>query len=103
MSTESSEDPRVKAFCSSRHPEPFHAFAYSNDIWKADPFDVESIHADVRDRFERIVNRVPEPTGLSSGRMLLLLGDSGSGKTHLMRAFRNRSMHVTAAIAATCR
>ncbi len=89
MSTELSEDPRVKAFCSSRHPEPFHAFAYSNDIWKADPFDVESIHADARDRFERIVNRVLEPTGLSSGRILLLLGDSGSGKTHLMRAFRN--------------
>ena len=40
--------------------------------------------------FERMVNRVLEPSGLASGRILLLLGESGSGKTHLMRAFRNQ-------------
>ena len=41
-------------------------------------------------RLERIVNQVCEPSGLPIGRILLLLGDSGSGKTHLMRAFRNQ-------------
>ena len=78
------------AFCSGRLEGLFHAFAYSNDVWKADPFDVESIHAAARNWFDRTVNRVQEASGLSSGRILLLLGESGSGKTHLMRAFRNR-------------
>jgi energy-coupling factor transporter ATP-binding protein EcfA2 len=84
------DDPRVAAFCSPRHPELFHAFAYSTDIWKRDPFDVESIHQNARDKFQRIVGRVLEPSGLATGRILLLLGESGCGKTHLMRAFRNQ-------------
>jgi energy-coupling factor transporter ATP-binding protein EcfA2 len=83
-------DARVAAFCSPRYPELFHAFAYANDIWKHDPFDVESIHLIARQKFQRIVGRVLEPSGLSSGRILLLLGESGCGKTHLMRAFRNQ-------------
>ena len=83
-------DRRVAAFCSPRFPELFHAFAYANDIWKHDPFDVESIHRDAREKFQRIVGRVLEPSGLAAGRILLLLGESGCGKTHLMRAFRNQ-------------
>jgi hypothetical protein len=82
-------DPRIVAFCSARHPELFHAFAYATDIWKPDPFDVKSIHHGAREKFERIVDRVREPSGLPRGRILLLLGESGSGKTHIMRAFRN--------------
>jgi AAA ATPase domain len=85
-----SGDRRVAAFCSARHPELFHAFAYATDIWKPDPFDVESIHRSAREKFERIVDRVREPSGLARGRILLLLGESGSGKTHIMRAFRNQ-------------
>jgi len=83
-------DRRVAAFCSPRFPELFHAFAYANDIWKPDAFDVESIHRDAREKFQRIVSRVLEPSGLAAGRILLLLGESGCGKTHLMRAFRNQ-------------
>ena len=83
-------DHRVAAFCSTRYPELFHAVAYANDIWKHDPFDVESIHRNAREKFRRIVERVLEPSGLASGRILLLLGESGCGKTHLMRAFRNQ-------------
>jgi chloramphenicol 3-O-phosphotransferase len=89
-SLSTADDPRVAAFCSQRHPELFHAFAYSTDIWKHDPFDVESIHQNARDKFQRIVGRVLEPSGLATGRILLLLGESGCGKTHLMRAFRNQ-------------
>ena len=84
------DDPRVAAFCSSLHPGLFHAVAYGTDIWRQDPFDVESIHGSVRKTFAHLVNRVCEPTALPSGRIMLLLGDSGSGKTHLMRAFRNQ-------------
>jgi AAA ATPase domain len=83
-------DTRVAAFCSSRYPGLFHAFAYANDIWKPDPFDVESIHRNAREQFQRIIGHVLEPSGLGNGRILLLLGESGSGKTHLMRAFRNQ-------------
>ncbi len=64
--------------------------AYANEIWKRDPFDVESIHPGARETFQRIVGRVREASGLPTGRILLLLGESGCGKTHLMRAFRNQ-------------
>src|SRR5271166_1994393 len=84
------DDPRVTAFCSSLHPGLFHAVAYGTDIWRQDPFDVESIHGSVRKAFAHLVNRVCEPATLPTGRIMLLLGDSGSGKTHLMRAFRNQ-------------
>ncbi len=90
LNTSHHEDPRVAAFCSSVHPGLFHAVAYGTDIWKQDPFDVKSIHGSVREAFAHLVNRVCEPTALPSGRIMLLLGDSGSGKTHLMRAFRNQ-------------
>ena len=84
-------DPRVAAFCSPERPEVFHAVAYRNDVWKEDPFDVETIHEEARATFERLVNRAAQPRGAkgSAGRILLLLGEAGSGKTHLLRAFRN--------------
>ncbi|MEO6808794.1 MAG: AAA family ATPase, partial [Isosphaeraceae bacterium] len=86
---DSMADPRIAAFCSHDQQEVFHAVANPPDIWKPDPFDVESIHADARVTFERLVNRASNRVGPSSGRILLLQGEAGSGKTHLMRAFRN--------------
>ena len=59
-----SADPRVVAFCSAERPEVFHAIAYRNDIWKDDPFDVETIHEEARAAFERLVNRAAQPRGL---------------------------------------
>jgi hypothetical protein len=82
-------DPRVVAFCSPAHPEVFHAIAYRNDIWKDDPFDVATIHEEARATFERLVNRAARPSGAATGRILLLEGEAGCGKTHLLRAFRN--------------
>ncbi len=85
----SSDDPRASAFCDAGGPEIFHAIAYRNEIWQADPFDVATIHAEARDVFRGLVARagmIPRP---NSGRILLLMGESGSGKTHLMRVFRN--------------
>src|SRR6516165_2608359 len=83
-------DSRIAIFCSPQHSELFHAFAYAADIWKPDPFDVESIHPIAREKFTRIVDRVREASGRPGGRILLLLGESGCGKTHLMRVFRNQ-------------
>ena len=82
-------DPRVAAFCAPARPEVFHAIAYRNDIWKEDPFDVELIHEEARATFERLVNRAAQPSRAATGRILLLEGEAGSGKTHLLRAFRN--------------
>lgn len=86
-------EPRVVAFCSPSHPEIFHAFEHRSDIWKPDPFDVESIHGEARSLYQRLVNLATAPSGSSTGRILLLQGEAGSGKTHLMRAFRYWTHH----------
>lgn len=83
------DDPRVRAFCSSAAPDLFHSITHHHDIWMPDPYDVEAIHAEARSLFQRLVSRATTPPGLPAGRILLLRGESGSGKTHLMRAFRN--------------
>jgi len=81
-------DARARSFCSPEGPEVFYPVAHTGDVWRPDPFDVESIHAEAREVFRGLVARAgttPRPT---SGRILLIKGESGSGKTHLMRAFR---------------
>lgn len=83
------DDPRLRAFCSPAVPDLFHAVAHHHEIWKHDPYDVPSIHAEARTVFQRLLNQATLPPGLPAGRVLLLRGESGSGKTHLMRAFRN--------------
>lgn len=81
--------PAERAFCSPDGPEVFHPVAHRQEIWKEDPLDVESIHGEARETFERLLDRAHATDGRGSGRILLLLGESGSGKTHLMRAFRS--------------
>lgn len=83
-------DPRLAAFLSPAAPEIFHSVQHRHEIWRADPFDVNDVHADARDIFSRLLSRATTPPGLPSGRILLLLGESGSGKTHLLRVFRNQ-------------
>jgi len=89
--TSTPRDARLAVFCSNISPEVFHSVATPTEIWRADPFDVETIHLPSREAFERLLHRgarVPAPPG---GAVLVLLGDAGSGKTHLMRAFRTRA------------
>lgn len=83
-------DPRLAAFLSPAAPEIFHSVQHRHEIWRADPFDVDLVHAEARDIFGRMLTRATTPPGLPSGRILLLLGESGSGKTHLLRVFRNQ-------------
>ncbi|WNG53384.1 AAA family ATPase [Archangium gephyra] len=85
----SPSDLRLSAFLSDR-TEVFHSIQHRHEIWRPDPFDVERVHQDARASFERLLTRATTPPGLSSGRILLLLGESGCGKTHLVRAFRAR-------------
>lgn len=82
-------DSRVRVFCAPEGREVFHSICHAKEICTADPFDVRSIHAEAREVFETMLARATTPPGTASGRTLLLLGESGSGKTHLMRAFRS--------------
>lgn len=86
-----STDPRLQTFCSHQGLDVFHSITHQNQIWKPDPYDVESIHEAGRAAYERLLHRIAGRTASDSGRILLLLGESGAGKTHLMRAFRNQT------------
>src|SRR6185295_9069867 len=72
-----------------------HSITWEDDLWRADPVDVEAIHAPARRKFAELLDAV---TGgrASSGqaRILLFHGQSGAGKTHLIRALRT-STHRT--------
>ncbi|HSK02992.1 MAG TPA: ATP-binding protein, partial [Kofleriaceae bacterium] len=84
------EDPRALAFCRSDGPEVFSSIAHGAHVHEPDPFDIEAIHAAARDVFSRRVDRAttPEHARRGDGCTLLVLGDSGAGKTHLLRALR---------------
>ena len=84
-------DRRMAAFLALDCPEVFHSVATPTAIWKADPYDVETIHAEARAAFEHLLNRAGRTPPPPSGSVLVLLGEAGSGKTHLMRAFRARA------------
>jgi energy-coupling factor transporter ATP-binding protein EcfA2 len=86
------QDPRTVAFCRPDGPEVFSSVAHGSQIHERDPFDVESIHGEAREVFHRLLVRAttPEQHQHGHGRTLLVLGDSGSGKTHLMRALRHQ-------------
>jgi AAA ATPase domain/Helicase HerA, central domain len=83
--------PRMAAFLAPASPEVFHSIATPNTIWKADPYDVETIHAEARAAFEHLLYRAGRTPPPPAGAVLVLLGEAGSGKTHLMRAFRTRA------------
>ncbi len=81
-------DPRLDIFLNDTR-EVFSSVEQGQHIWQADPFDVEALNAPARRAFKRLLDRATSDTPPDSGKLLLLLGDSGSGKTHLVRAFRN--------------
>src|SRR3990172_439040 len=64
-----------------------HSISWEDDLWRADPVDVEAIHAHARRRFGELLGAVSE-TSSGQARILLFHGQSGAGKTHLIRALR---------------
>jgi DNA helicase HerA-like ATPase len=81
----------MAAFLAPTCPEIFHSVATPTAIWQADPYDVETIHGEARAAFERLLHRGGRTPRPPSGAVLVLQGEAGSGKTHLMRAFRTRA------------
>ncbi len=69
----------------------FSGVQQTSQLWQPDPFDVETLNAPARHAFERLLERAVATPPPDSGKMLLVRGDSGSGKTHLLRTFRNRA------------
>lgn len=81
-------DQRAIAFL--RPTRVFSAVQQASSIYSPDPFDVETIHLEARHVFEGLIRRATSEQHTDRGRMLLILGDSGAGKTHLLRSFRRR-------------
>jgi len=66
-----------------------HSITWEDDIWRADPVDVEAVHAKARAKFFDLLSAVTSSQGSASqARILLFHGQSGAGKTHLIRALR---------------
>jgi GTPase SAR1 family protein len=66
-----------------------HSITWEDDIWRADPVDVEEVHKKARVKFFDLLDAVASPEGArSQARILLFHGQSGAGKTHLIRALR---------------
>ena len=80
-------DSRIQAFLAPTRV--FSSVQQADSVYDEDPYDVEAIHAEARDAFKLLVDRATTPgKGGDSGRILLVQGDSGAGKTHLLRGFR---------------
>ncbi len=66
-----------------------HSITWEDDIWRADPVDVEIVHAQARRKFKELLDAVTLGRGSAGqARILLFHGQSGAGKTHLIRALR---------------
>ena len=64
-----------------------HSITWEDDLWRADPVDVAVVHAKARKLFADQLAEVAAGRG-GPGRILLFHGQSGAGKTHLIRALR---------------
>ncbi len=66
-----------------------HSITWEDDMWRADPVDVALVHAKARRKFEELLSAVTAKRGPArEARILLFHGQSGAGKTHLLRALR---------------
>jgi energy-coupling factor transporter ATP-binding protein EcfA2 len=66
-----------------------HSITWEDDIWRADPVDVDLVHAPARRKFNELLAAVRSAQASAvQARILLFHGQSGAGKTHLLRALR---------------
>ena len=66
-----------------------HSITWEDDVWQSDPVDVEDVHTNARAKFYDLLEQVTSPDQpATQARILLFHGQSGAGKTHLIRALR---------------
>jgi AAA ATPase domain/Helicase HerA, central domain len=80
---------QLRAFLTER-TEIFRSVEDRQQIWVDDPFDASSLHAEAREAFTSLLESATGSEPPTSGRILLILGDAGAGKTHLIRSFRSQ-------------
>ena len=69
-----------------------HSITWEDDLWRADPVDVAEVHAKARRKFGDLLTTITSGRGYHvQDRILLFHGQSGSGKTHLIRALRTEA------------
>jgi len=69
-----------------------HSITWEDDVWRADPVDVATVHGKARAKFQDLLSSITTGRGSSTqARILLFHGQSGAGKTHLLRALRTAS------------
>ena len=69
-----------------------HSITWEDDIWRADPVDVEAVHHPARTKFQTLLDTIVKSDGaVTPARLILFHGQSGAGKTHLIRALRTSS------------
>ncbi len=69
-----------------------HSITWEEDLWRADPVDVDAVHRAARRKFSDLLTAVTSGrVGGTQSRILLFHGQSGAGKTHLIRALRTAS------------
>lgn len=92
----STADDEAKDWAAGELAQAFeHSITWEDDIWRADPVDVGEVHSKARLRFNETLRAVQAGAGAASqARILLFHGQSGAGKTHLLRALRT-SCHRT--------
>lgn len=81
----------VEAGSADKLSEAFeHSITWEDDIWRADPVDVPAVHAKARRKFSDLLTEITTGRLGAAGqsRILLFHGQSGAGKTHLLRALR---------------
>ncbi len=69
-----------------------HSITWEDDVWHSDPVDVALVHRKARAKFADLLDAVTATnaakTSAAQARILLFHGQSGAGKTHLVRAMR---------------
>ena len=66
-----------------------HSITWEDDIWRADPVDVEAVSSPgARANSTPARRDRAGASAVTPARMLLFHGQSGAGKTHLIRALR---------------